>query len=148
MFTSTLSSKSSSSSEIDASEAAAQSADDLARRTRELGPGIGDRLKQARSDAGLTMDALAKRAHTTITTINTISTGKGGNAGVGTLADIAKALGCSAAWLAFGIGPQADDDVEAIAVAAENLPPAERATLKARLNDLDKPTRSRTANRR
>lgn len=74
----------------------------VARRTKELGPGIGKRLKRAQRDAGLTVRELAERANTTPTTIMTIRGGEGGNCGVGLLYDVAKALGVSPAWLAYG----------------------------------------------
>lgn len=74
----------------------------MARRSRELGPGIGKRLRQAREEAGLTVRELAERAHTTPKTIQDISDGKGGNSGVGTLSDIARALGVRPEWLICG----------------------------------------------
>lgn len=72
------------------------------RRAKELGPGIGRRLRKAREAAGLTVRELALRAHTTATTIQDLSDGKGGNSGVGLLSDIAKALGVAPEWLIFG----------------------------------------------
>lgn len=74
----------------------------MARRTRELGPGIGKRLKAAREAAGLTVRELAELAHTSPTTIQMISDGRGGNSGVGVLADIARALDVTPEWLAYG----------------------------------------------
>lgn len=80
----------------------------MARRTRELGPAIGKRLRLARELSGLTVRELAARAHCTTHTVQRISDGLGGNTGLGTIADLACALGVSPAWLAFGegTGPQ------------------------------------------
>ncbi len=77
---------------------------DVARRTKELGPDIGKRLRKARQAAGLTVRDLAAKAHTTAQTVQWISDGKGGNTGVGLLVDLAKALGVTPEWLAFGVG--------------------------------------------
>lgn len=84
----------------------------VARRTRELGPGIAERLRKARAMAGLTVRELASRAHTTAQTVQWLSDGKGGNSGIGLLVDLAKALSVSPEWLAFGVGdgPQESED--------------------------------------
>ncbi len=50
------------------------------------------------------MRELAERAHIARKTIQDLTNGDGGNVGVGTLTDIARALGISPAWLAFGEG--------------------------------------------
>lgn len=76
----------------------------VARRTKELGPGIAKRLRRAREARALTVRELAERANTTHQTIQNLSDGLGGNSGVGILFDIAKALDVSPAWLAFGEG--------------------------------------------
>jgi transcriptional regulator with XRE-family HTH domain len=76
----------------------------VARRTRELGPGIARRLRQAREAAGLTVRELAQRAHVNPGTVQRISDGLGGNAGVGTLTDLARALRVRPEWLVFGSG--------------------------------------------
>ena len=62
----------------------------VARRTRELGPGIAKRLRQAREAAGLTVRELAQQAHVDPGTIQRLSDGLGGNAGVGTLTDVGR----------------------------------------------------------
>ncbi len=78
----------------------------VARRTRELGPGIGRRLRQARDRAGLSQEALSKLAHTSPTTIVTIEAGGGGNSGVGLLVDLSRALKVRPCWLILGEGEQ------------------------------------------
>ena len=77
----------------------------VARRTRQLGPAIGKRLRLAKNAKDLTVRELAKLAHTSPNTIQVISNGEGGNSSVGLLADIAKALGVTPEWLAYGAGP-------------------------------------------
>lgn len=83
----------------------------MARRTKELGPAIGLRLRQARKLSGLTIAELAERAHLSRKTVQDLSLGHGGAVGVGTITDLARALdvpGVTPAWLAFGegTGPQ------------------------------------------
>ena len=82
------------------------------RRTRELGPGIGKRLKKAREAAELTVRDLAAKAHVSTQTILNISDGNGGNAGVGTLFDLARALGVRPCWLAYGEGPMTKEEMK------------------------------------
>lgn len=77
----------------------------MARRTRELGPSIGKRLRLARELRGLTVRELAEVGHCTTHTIQRISDGLGGNTGLGTITDLARALKVTPEWLAFGIGP-------------------------------------------
>ena len=79
------------------------------RRTKELGPGLGKRLRQARDNAGLTVRELADRANTSVQTIQNLSDGLGGNSGIGLIADIARALAVSPAWLAYGMGKPEDE---------------------------------------
>ncbi len=76
----------------------------VARRTRELGPAIAKRLRHAREQSGLTVRELAQRAHVDPGTIQRLSDGLGGNAGVGTLTDLARALRVRPEWLVFGSG--------------------------------------------
>lgn len=76
----------------------------MARRTRNLGPGIGRRLNLALAGAEMTIRELALKTHTSTTTVMKIKAGGGGNSGVGLLADIARALGVRAAWLILGEG--------------------------------------------
>lgn len=78
---------------------------DMARRSKQLGPDIGKRLRRAREACGLTVRELAKRAHTSAPTIQDLSDGKGSNSSIGLLADIAKALQVTPWWLCFGFGP-------------------------------------------
>lgn len=74
------------------------------RRAKQLGPGIGRRLRRAREACGLTVRELATRAHTSAKTVQAISDGRGGNSGVGLLWDLARALDVSPCWLAYGLG--------------------------------------------
>lgn len=90
------------SSVIDLVDVADQAA--TVRRTKELGPGIGRRLRQARELRNVTQVQLAKLAHTTQATVNTLERGDGGNSGVGLLFDLARALKVRPAWLVFGDG--------------------------------------------
>lgn len=76
----------------------------MSRRTKELGPGVGKRLRQAREASDLTVRGLADRAQLSYVTVQRISTGEGGNAGIGTLLDLARALGVRPCWLAYGEG--------------------------------------------
>lgn len=78
--------------------------DAVSRRTKELGPGVGKRLRQAREASDLTVRGLADRAQLSYVTVQRISTGEGGNAGIGTLLDLARALGVRPCWLAYGEG--------------------------------------------
>jgi len=80
----------------------------VARRTKQLGPAIGKRLRLAKELKNLTVRELAKLAHTSPNTIQVISNGEGSNSSVGLLADIAKALGVTPEWLAYGAGPGPD----------------------------------------
>jgi transcriptional regulator with XRE-family HTH domain len=52
----------------------------------------------------MTMRELAEKAHIARKTVQDLSNGEGGNVGVGTIVDLARALGVSPAWLAFGEG--------------------------------------------
>ena len=85
------------------------SADEM-RRRKELGPPLGRRLRIAREAAGLTTRELAALAHTSKKTIQDLSDGKGGNSGIGLIADIARGLGVSPAWLAYGEGQGPEEE--------------------------------------
>jgi len=66
--------------------------------------GLGERLAAARSERGLTKAALARLVGLSPSTVADIE--KGAQTGVDVLESLAKALGVSPAWLAFGEGPR------------------------------------------
>lgn len=66
--------------------------------------GMGERLREAMADRGLSRTALARLAVRSPPTLTAIE--NGGQAGVDTVEALAKALRVSPAWLAFGIGPR------------------------------------------
>ncbi len=66
--------------------------------------GLGARLTSIRSERGLTKAALARQVGLSPSTVADIE--KGAQTGVDVLESLAKALGVSPAWLAFGEGPR------------------------------------------
>ena len=66
--------------------------------------GMGIRLASVRLERGLTKVELARRIDLSATAIANIE--KGAQTGVDVLESLAKALGVSPAWLAFGEGPR------------------------------------------
>lgn len=66
--------------------------------------GMGGRLADARTERGLTKAALARQVGLSPSTVADIE--KGAQTGVDILESLAKALGVSPAWLAFGEGPR------------------------------------------
>lgn len=74
------------------------------RRAKDLGLGVAKRLRHARELRGLTSRELAKAAHVQVSTVQRLVAGAGGNAGIATIAALAKALKVSPAWLAYGEG--------------------------------------------
>ncbi len=76
----------------------------MARRTYGLAKAIGKRIEQARLDAGMTQPELAAAAHISLATVDNLTHGRHRNPGVGTLADVAKALRVDPVWLCFGVG--------------------------------------------
>ena len=66
--------------------------------------GMGARLASVRIERGLTKVALARQLDLSATAIANIE--KGAQTGVDVLESLAKALGVSPAWLAFGEGPR------------------------------------------
>ena len=79
----------------------------LGDKTREATPascdGMGARLQQARSMQDHTKASLARLANLNPGTLGGIE--RGGQAGVDTIERIAKALGVSPSWLAYGVEP-------------------------------------------
>ena len=66
--------------------------------------GMGERLAALRTELGLTKAALARLVGLSPSTVADIE--KGAQTGVDVLESLAKALGVSPAWLAFGEGPR------------------------------------------
>ena len=66
--------------------------------------GMGERLSALRTERGLTKAALARLVGISPSTVADIE--KGAQTGVDVLESLAKALGVSTAWLAFGEGPR------------------------------------------
>ncbi len=65
--------------------------------------GMGERLRSIRTEQGYTRTDLARMAERSPPTIAAIE--DGGQAGVDTIEALAKALGVSPGWLAYGVGP-------------------------------------------
>src|SRR5262245_14646654 len=81
----------------------------LAMHSHRLAPEIGRRLARVMKERDLTdhdLDDLAMMSHSAIYKLRH---GFGGQVGVGTIFNIAKALGVRPAWLAFGDGEQASE---------------------------------------
>lgn len=86
----------------------------MAKHSKALGPLVGQRLTRLMRERGLTDRDLADQANVTHGTIRNLRLGLGGQAGIGTVYNVAYALGVRAAWLAYGDGePTADDTDEA-----------------------------------
>ena len=64
---------------------------------------MGQRLQAVRTDRGLTKAALARMVELKAPSLSQIE--NGGQAGVDTIETLAKALGVSPGWLAYGVGP-------------------------------------------
>lgn len=87
-------------------------------------------------ERGLTDRALGESAKLSFTTIQNLRRGFGGQAGIGTLWNVAYALGVRPAWLAFGDEPQTElenifDEAEELLT---RLSPADRKTLLKKLS--------------
>ena len=65
--------------------------------------GMGQRLQAVRTERGLTKAELARRVELKAPSLSQIE--NGGQSGVDTIERIAKALGVSPGWLAYGVGP-------------------------------------------
>src|SRR3990167_7586 len=88
----------------------ADNASAVAKHSKALGPDIGLRITRLMRAQELTDRELSEKALVAHTTIQKLRHGFGGNAGAGTLANVARALGVRAAWLIFGDGPQVEPD--------------------------------------
>lgn len=76
----------------------------MARRTIGLAQAIGKRLTLARRLRKMTIRELAARALVDKETVLEIGLGRVINPGIGTIADLARALGVRPEWLGFGVG--------------------------------------------
>lgn len=76
----------------------------MAKRTAVLAVGVAKRLKQARRSAGLSQRALGERSGISYSTVCLLEQNRGGRAGIDIIDTLARALGVSAGWLAFGEG--------------------------------------------
>lgn len=65
---------------------------------------MGARLQASREEKGMTKAALARQGGLSPSAFAKIE--NGGQSGIDVIESLAKALGMSAGWLAFGIGPQ------------------------------------------
>ena len=74
------------------------------RRTTRLGEEIAGRLRRGMQRRGLTVRALAERAHVTPPTVMRMRNGGGARMDAGLLADIATGLGVRPGWLVYGEG--------------------------------------------
>lgn len=74
------------------------------RRTTRLGEEIAGRLRRGMQRQGLTVRALAERAHVTPPTVMRVRNGGGARMDAGLLADVAMALGVRPGWLVYGEG--------------------------------------------
>jgi ribosome-binding protein aMBF1 (putative translation factor) len=97
------------SSVLDAMSARTPSAA-MVKRIYGLAEEIGDRLRSSRLAAGLTIRELARASHMDKNSVSDLELGRIRNPGVGTIADLAKALGVDPRWLAFGYPHPSDDD--------------------------------------
>lgn len=84
---------------------------------------MGVRLQTSREEKGLTKAALARLGGLSPSAFAKIE--NGGQSGVDVIESLAKALGVSAGWLAFGVGPQV------VASPRRGRPPAQPASATA-----------------
>ena len=84
---------------------------------------IGDRLRLARTDSSMSLAELGRRTGRSPRAIAKIE--NGGQSGIDVIESLAKALGVSAGWLAFGMGPQV------VASPRRGRPPAQPASVTA-----------------
>ena len=84
---------------------------------------MGVRLQTSREEKGLTKAALARLGGLSPSAFAKIE--NGGQSGIDVIESLAKALGVSAGWLAFGMGPQV------VASPRRGRPPAQPASVTA-----------------
>lgn len=86
----------------------------MARRSGQLGPDIGKRLRRAMRLRGFSNRSLAAAIPVATATVQAIKDGRGHTSAVGLLVDIAKALKIEPGWLCFGLGdgPEAEEEEE------------------------------------
>jgi transcriptional regulator with XRE-family HTH domain len=77
----------------------------MVKRIYGLAEEIGERLRSARVAAGMTIRDLARASHMDKNSVSDLELGRVRNPGVGTIADLAKALGLDPRWLAYGAPP-------------------------------------------
>ena len=75
-------------------------------RTAQIADGFAERLRTARTAAGLSIRALAAKAGITHQSVVAYEAGKGGGARLDIASALADAVGVSASWLAYGRGSQ------------------------------------------
>ncbi len=75
----------------------------MVRRTYKLAADIAGRLKEARTSSGMTVRELAHAANLDKNSVSDIELGRVRNPGVGTIADLARALQVDPRWLAYGL---------------------------------------------
>lgn len=73
------------------------------------------RLRAAVERAGLSAREVSRRSGVSVTRVTALMLGgpAAGAPGLGTVADLAGALGCEASWLAYGTGPGPSDGAAA-----------------------------------
>jgi transcriptional regulator with XRE-family HTH domain len=84
---------------------------------------LGDRLRLARTDCSMSLAELGRRTGRSPRAIAKIE--NGGQSGIDVIESLAKALGVSAGWLAFGIEPRV------VASPRRGRPPAQPASVTA-----------------
>lgn len=77
--------------------------DERALTVQEIGAQLARRLREKRLALGLSVDKLASLSHMGRAQIVRIERGEGGESSLTTISLIARGLGVSAAWLAFGV---------------------------------------------
>lgn len=78
------------------------------RRVTKQDEQMAGRFKRAQQLRGLTVRALAEKAHVTPPTVMRVRNGGGADMDAGLLADLARALDVSPGWLVYGEGSPPD----------------------------------------
>ncbi len=97
----------------------------------QIGPQLGRRLTRLMKEKDLNDRVLGERALISRTTVYNLRHGFGGQVGLNTIVNLAKALGVRAAWLAFGEGPQLEpkDPISMAELVINKLPKSARIAL-------------------